>query len=920
MHRRFRSYNPMKERLKTIALWLGAFLFSFFLLGIMTVTAIFIAFSRDLPSAEQLKNISFHQSTVILDRTGKLLYTIHGEENREIVLLKDISPYLVKATLAVEDQHFYEHRGFYPKRILGAFYYKIIGFLTGTEMKLAGASTITQQFAKNAFLTSERTLSRKIKELILAFRLEQAYTKDQILEMYLNKIPYGNNGYGIERASQIYFNKHAKDLTLAESAILAGLPQAPSRYNPHGQHRYSTLIKEFTDEELLKRNIAKEQDLYQHEFSRGLIGKVNVINDKAQVYIRGRSDVVLRIMSELNLINKDEKQSAWAETQKIEFYKHRELIKAPHFVLYVKSLLEERYGKDVVEKGGLRVYTTLDLEIQEMAEKAIVNKTEFNLKQYGNNNQALLAVQPRTGQILAMVGSSDYYNDDIDGNVNMVTRPRQPGSSFKPVLYSLAFLKKYSPANVVYDLETKFDGGKPPKNFDGRFEGPITLRRALGQSRNIPAIKLYFLDGGQKEIIPYARKLGITSLDPNFDYNWPLALGSGEITLLELTQTYAVFANNGTKKDITPILKIVDSRGRVLEEWKDNLNKEEVINPQVAFLINDILSDKSVGLGPKLEIEGYKTAAKTGTSTKRLSEDKVLPTNLLMFHYTPKIVVSVWAGNTDGSATKINGDGYNTAAPIAKDFMIELFSKRSEFSSEDFQKPDGIERITVSKASGKLPGPLNPPDMLISDYFASFAKPTEVDDSFETALVDTMTNKLATQYCPPEVVEKKLFKKHRDIDITYERWQAAVDSWALANPEWSNALPKEKDTLHNENTLSQAPTIKILEPLPNDIVSRGFVDVRVMAPAPNGVDKVEYYLNDRLQYTAKDPPYHGSVRIARTAKSGSSVKIRVTVYDTLFYRSSTEMTVFIEEKETTDTEERIIDAIEEITSEESISE
>ena len=574
-------------------------------------------------------------------------------------------------------------------------------------------------------------------------------------------------------------------------------------------------------------------------------------------------------------------------------------MKAHHFVFYVRKLLEKQFGEELVEKGGLSVYTTLDLDIQEMAEKIVAEKGEFNAKQYGASNSAFLAVQPKTGQILSMVGSRDYYNEEIEGNVNVVLRERQPGSSFKPIVYAQAFRKKYSPAQIIYDIKTNFGKDWEPKNFDGRYEGPMTIRRALAQSRNIPAIKMFYLAGGQKEIIDLAEKMGINTLSREKQYGPTLALGSGEVTMLELTQAYSVFVNNGVKKDITPFLKIVDSQGKVLHKWDENTNKEEVLNPQVAFLINSILSDKKVRLGPKIDIPDRDNAAKTGTSTKKDDE----PNNGWTFNYTPNIVVAAWTGNNNGDALKSHASGYDGAAPIAKEFMTDLFKSRpKEFPAEKFSIPEGIERITVSSATGKLPGPLNPPDKLITDYFAGFVKPLEMDNSFVKAKIYSPTGELASEFTPKYLIEEKIFQTHHSIDPTYVKWEEAVLAWAYANQEWSNQLPNKTESLHNANTFMDTPTVTIMNPSPNQRVKPGILRVEIYPEAKHGVDRAEFYLNDKLQYTSKDSPYDGSVRIPVNADDGDKFKIKVVVYDTLQYRVETSITVYVKSSSNNDSD------------------
>ncbi|MFA6992748.1 MAG: transglycosylase domain-containing protein [Candidatus Gracilibacteria bacterium] len=468
---------PKKEQgmVRKILTWIGLIAVGLFMLGVIFFVGLVGIISITLPDVTKLENLRADQSTEIYDREGNLLYTIHGDENREYVAYDDIMPDLINATVAIEDSNFWEHKGFDIMAIGKAMVYEVFGI--GTPR---GGSTITQQYVKNAFLSPERSYLRKAKELILAIRIERAYDKKKIMELYLNRIPYGNNAYGAQKAAEVYFGKSAKDLTLAESAILASLPQAPSKYNPYGNNRFSHLLKQFTPEELFYRNIEEEADLDTSEYVRGLIGAWADLGNDKKIYLVGRTDLVLRQMFKLGMIDADQRQVALNDLQNMKFNEYRESIKAPHFVLYIKQVLEEQYTKDVVESGGLKVYTTIDPKLQEYAEQVATEKGDYYAKNMNANNLAILTVNVKTGQILAMVGSRDYFNEDIDGNVNVVFRPRQPGSSFKPIVYAQAFYNGYAPGNVIYDVPTRV-GNDIPQDFDGKWRGQMSIREALGQ-------------------------------------------------------------------------------------------------------------------------------------------------------------------------------------------------------------------------------------------------------------------------------------------------------------------------------------------------------------------------------------------------------------------------------------------------------
>lgn len=856
--------------------------------GFLLVIVIILLFSHGLPDISSGEDLLQAESTIIMDREGNILYAIHGEENREIIPVEEISPYLIDATIAVEDQEFFEHYGFdlpcYVKAVAHEFF--------GIGIR-RGCSTITQQLVKNIFLTPEQTYIRKFQELILAIRVEARFDKNEILELYLNEIPYGNNAYGAELASHTYFDKPATDLTLAESALLASLPKAPTRYSPYGSNRNSYLTTEFTEEQLSGRDISSVDDLNYDEYVRGLIGSDIELPNGKTLYIPGRVDIVLDSMEGEGMITDAEKQTALEETWSIEFTKYHENIKAPHFVLYVKELIEEKYGKDVVEQGGLKVYTTIDPKMQGYAEEAIETYRERNSTQFNGKNASLVAVHPQTGQILAMVGSADYFDEEIDGNVNIATRYRAPGSSFKPFVYALAFLNGYSPATVLYDVETQFGPGQWPQNFDGTFNGPMRIREALALSRNIPAIKAYFLAGQEEKIIPFVKNFGI-NLDETIGYGWPLALGSGEVRLLDMVGAYGVFANNGIKQEISPILKIENRDGDVLEKWEDKIGTE-AIDPQIAYLITDILSDPNLTLGPRLRISGQHVAAKTGTSNTKNENGNNVPNNAWALGYSTKLVAGVWVGNANGEPLFYGANGYDTSSTIWNAFMTNALA---DLTPETFPIPDGITKMQVTKSSGKLPSEYTPADQLITETFCSFNIPTEVDNLWATAVVDGFTDLVATEYSPTWSLKEKIFQKHESVIPDYTYWQAGIDAWVakqITEGKMEEFLePTDLDDVHTATTFANQPTIVITSPSPYSLIGRGQNAIFVEVNAPNGLDKVEYYLDGVIQYTSVSAPYNGQIRAATNADSGRQYTITVYAYDDLGYRSSATIEVAVE--------------------------
>ncbi len=878
-----KKYLPRRESgfLKRLAFWAITIFIGLFCLGIITFAGLIGILSIGLPDVTSLENLTAAQSTQIFDREGELLYTIHGDENREQVPLADISKNLIAATIAMEDDEFYEHKGFDIWALGRVGLHEIFGI-----GKARGGSTITQQYIKNTFLSSERTYTRKAKELILAIRTEREYSKDEILELYLNRIPYGNNSYGIQKASQVYFGKDAIDLTVGESAMLASLPQAPSRYNPYGQNKYSHLLKEFTEEELSYRKIESEFDLEIEEYSRGLIGQhVNLGNDQS-VYIAGRSDLVLRRMFELGTITADERLDALNEIQGIEFNDYREPIKHPHFVLYIKQILEDKYGKDVVEQGGLKVYTTLDGELQAVAEETATERQATNLSKFGANNMSIVSINPKTGEILAMVGSIDYFDEEIDGNVNVSLRPRQPGSSFKPIAYAQAFYNGYAPGNVIHDIPTKI-GPDKPENYDGEWQGQISMRTALGQSRNIPAIKTYFLAGEQDQIIDLAEKMGITTLNKKHSYGYPLALGAGEIPLIEMVTAYGVFANNGKLPELTGIMKVENANGDVLEEWKPK-EFEEVVDPQIAYLINSILSGQEYSVGPRLFVDGHVNAAKTGTSTKENKKEAggsdVRPSDAWTIGYTPSVVTGVWIGNSDGSGLGYSANGYDAASPVFNAVMTKALEGKA---AEPFPEPKGLKHVEVGKFSGKLPGPQTPASMIVKEIFPNFAIPTEIENIYFTVKLDKITGLLATEFTPEEAVEDVTFQNYEPV-ANLLNWEQEIKDYYQGHGKEGEIVrvgfpPTEYDNLHTAETAMAKPTITIVDPVSQTALEPGRFQVQVNASAPHGVKIVEYYIDNEMKFSSLTAPYPGFLNIANYFKPGSKHLVVAKVIDELGY-------------------------------------
>ncbi|KKP90034.1 MAG: glycosyl transferase family 51, peptidoglycan glycosyltransferase [Parcubacteria group bacterium GW2011_GWC1_36_108] len=691
--------------------------------GFLSVVGIFLYFAKDLPSANSVDAKLIAQSTKIYDRSGEhLLYDVHGEEKRTVIPFAQIPDNVKYATIALEDQEFYSHFGVNPKAILRSAFKDII---KGGAAQ--GGSTITQQFIKKSLLSDEKTFTRKIKEVILAIELEQKYSKDEILAMYLNQIPYGSSAYGIEAAAQTFFSKSAKDLNLAEAVLLASLPNAPTYYSPFGSHRDALV---------------------------------------------GRKNSALRKMADLGYITQEQADEAKGVDIFAAITPKQDNIQAPHFVMYVKEYLEQKYGEQAVEQGGLKVYTTLDWDKQKAAEKAVVEGAEKN-KAQNASNAALVAMDPKTGQILAMVGSKNYFDKSIDGQVNVALADRQPGSSFKPYVYLTAFTKGYTPETLLYDVATNFstDEGKDykPQNYDGKFKGPLQMKNALAMSLNIPAVKTLYL-AGVKDSIQLAKGLGIKGLNQPERYGLSLVLGGGEVTLLDHVNAYGGLATGGIHYDKTAILKIQDKDGAVLEEFKQSAGQRIVEEKYVAML-DYIMSTNELrapvfGDNNPFKFSDRQVAAKTGT-TNEFRDGWAMG-------YTPSIAVGVWAGNNDNSSMKVGADGIYVAAPIWRSFMNFALGNSAAEQFPKYEKEDAGKPILNGEQDIKED--VKVCEMDAKDYKGDYC--------------------LANDSCPDGTSDKKTFGEVHSIlfyvkkddprgdypkdpsdDSQYKNWEKGVQDW-----------------------------------------------------------------------------------------------------------------------------------------------
>ena len=784
-----------------------------------------------MPDFEAFESRKVIQSTKIYDKTGKfLLWDIHQDIKRTTVPLDQISRQLKNATVAIEDSTFYQHHGIDFVGIARA----VVANLSSGSIK-QGGSTISQQLIKNSLLTRDKSFLRKIKEVILTIKLERSINKDKILELYLNEIPYGGSNYGVEASSQNFFGKPASQLTLAESAYLAALPQAPTYYSPYGNHR-------------------------------------NELED--------RKNLVLSRMRGLGFITEEEE--AVAKKEKVSFInKGDQSLKAPHFSIFIRSYLESKYGKDVLEQDGLKVLTTLDYNLQSKAEELVAKYAAENKEKFNASNAALAAIDPKTGQILAMVGSKDYFNEEDGGNFNVTLAHRQPGSSIKPFVYATAFKKGFTPDTVLFDLDTEFNSScnpdhtpkpgtntKPdecysPENYDHIFRGPITLRNALAQSVNIPSVKTLYL-AGMNNSLETMSDMGISTLsDPN-RYGLTLVLGGGEVTPLEMTGAYSVFANNGIKNKTTGILKIEDNQGNVLEEYKPS--GEQVLDKNIALSITDILSDNTArapafGQTSALYFPNRQVAVKTGTTNDYR--------DAWVIGYTPNLAVGVWCGNNDNTSMEKKVAGF-IAAPLWNAFFTEAFN---ELPEEEFEAPQKMNE-TKPVLRGEWQGG-------------------------EVYKIDKISEKLTTQFTPQElIIEKPIAQVHSILywlnkddplgpkpenpanDSQFWLWEKPIRDWAARQgilDQTADSAPKEYDDVHKPE---YAPAINIISPTRDGAYNlNSNISVTISSQSRFGLDQVDYFLNNNYLGSVNKEPFGFSFTPSATMEANSEAVVKIIAYD-----------------------------------------
>ena len=821
-----------KLPIKNIALFaIGAFL-------IGTAFFVFWISTFKLPTLDSFQERKVSQSTKIYDRTGEvLLYDVYQNIQRTIVPFDTISKYIKDATISIEDREFYTHHGVKPSSFIRAIFANL-----QTLQFSQGGSTITQQVVKNSLLTGEKRISRKIKEWVLAVKLEKILTKDEIFSMYLNEIPYGGSLYGVEEAANAFFGKHASDVTLAEAAYLAALPKAPTYYSPY-------------------RN---------------------------RPALDGRKNLVLAEMFENGYIT--EAQYNQAKEERVEFKTQTDSgIKAPHFVMYVRDTLEKKYGLEVLEEGGLKVITTLDYELQEMLEKEAEAYALENAKSHQAKNIAAVALDPKTGQILAMVGSRDYFDEEIDGQFNVALAKRQPGSAFKPFAYATAFTKGYTPDTVLFDAKTQFsttcepnnlttgDGCYSPINYTGLFYGPLTMKNALAQSVNIPAIKTLYL-AGMKDVLRFAKDMGISTLGDINQYGLTLVLGGGEVTLLDMTSAYGVFANNGVRLPYQSIIEIQE-KGSSNTEKTENV-PTTILSKQVSLQISDILSDDAArapifGAGSYLQVRGRDVAVKTGTTNDYK--------DAWIVGYTPSLVIGGWVGNNDNTPMDKKVAGY-----IIAPFWNKVMSKALEkYPNEKFEEPA-------------------PEDL--SDNKPILRGLWQGGNSYS---IDSISGKLATEYTPAETRKEVvtggahsiLYWLNKDdprgpapsnpfADPQFERWEYGVQAWIKANNIEEideDDIPTGYDDVHVPKNF---PDVSIEQPQKNKTFD---ADEKIVTKLEYSheypITKAEYYINEQFIGDSTKSPFSISFFGEDTdaIRDGSNT-LKVVLYDNVFNKDEDTVT------------------------------
>ncbi len=872
-----------------------------------------------LPDISNPQSLTAAQSSVILDRKGVELYRLYSDEDRTYIPGDQIPKDVKNAVVAIEDSRFYD-RGCIDIRAMARVVFRF--------GQAGGASTLTRQLARNALdLTHENILNRKIKEVILGCQLEHQYSKEDLLDLYLNWIPFGKNAYGIGLASKTYFNKEVKDLTLPEAAILAALPQAPTYYNPYGKHVRTTVTADVI-QKIRMGQITSSDQIRDQDFLIGLLG-ANVGTGGTTVYIGGRTDQVLRNMQDLGYIKEEERLEALQTLKTMTFQPARENIRAPHFVLWVKNQVQELLNggaeEGILDQGGLTIETTLDWDMQQAAEKAIAAKAKAIADVYMAHNISLVSVEAGTNNILAYVGNTDYNDTTHGGKVDMAQAPRQPGSSFKPFVYGEAFEKGYSPSTILYDVPTKI-GTDEPQNFDGKFWGLLNVRKALNGSRNIPAAKAFFLAGGEKSVLDFASRIGVTtpaqekstrsgSGGAPYEFGWPLALGAAETPLVQMVQGYATYANGGMEKPLVSITRIKDRRGNILYDATTQQESVQAIDPRIAYLVTATLSDTAARPNEYwqniLNVPGYQTAAKTGTSNKCMARadsggctDRK-PSDLWTLGYTPNIITGIWIGNADSSALSEKAESLSQASPIWQDYMIRAH-KLLKDAKTSFPMPSGIVQAQISTLSGELPTECTPIANRQTDIFLQEHAPTTPDSACVQLLVDKVTGLLASDECPAEATEMRSFLSPKSVlSDRFPEWNAAVQAWAqnqmkgydpLTNTMGSGSslplplAPKEKCSLALTPGRMEKPTVSLTFPNNGGSAPYPAFQPTFTSSVGSKLRQVEYFVDDKSVAVITSAPFNAPIRMPRSIGESGNHKLKITITDEYYNTASDTVT------------------------------
>lgn len=785
-------------------------------LGILTFFGMFAYFSKDLPKpGEVVRRSGF--STRIFAKNGDLLYDLYDQERRVPIKIDQAPEYLKQATIAIEDKDFYKHEGFDLLTIIRIPYNYVF-----RQGRVVGGSTLTQQLVKTALLSNERSVIRKFKEFVISMQIERTFTKDQILEMYLNEVPYGGTAYGVGTAAEIYFGKSVSELTVVEAAILAGLPQRPSAYSP------------FTG-----KNDTDGTPLWK---------------------VRARG--VLRRMFEDGYLTDLAYQDALGGLETVEFNGKGSVdITAPHFIFYVRDQLAEMYGDELVETAGFNVTTSLDIDLQKQAQDIVYEEIE-KVKDVNITNGSVMVMDPNTGEIIAMVGSKDFSSDEIDGQFNVaVDGLRQPGSSIKPVTYLMMLKRGYTPASMLMDVPTSFApddtaDAYEPRNYDGQFRGPVNLRNSLASSLNVTAVKSLAIVGVD-QFLDQAHKMGFVTLEPTTEnmrrFGLAVTLGGAEVHLIDTVSSYSSFANGGRKVEPVSILKVTDRNGRTIYEHKP-VQGPEVLSPEEAFLINDILSDNiaragAFGTNSLLNVSPN-VAVKTGTTNDQRDNWAI--------GWSKDVMVGAWVGNNDNSAMKTVASGVSGATPIWRRVMLAALEK-DEYGDPEFEVPSGVEQVEVDTLSGYPKHDEYPSKF---EYVIKGTLPSLPDPIHAKLKLCKGEEKLANdaRIAKGDYEEKEYYVFREDDPVSQDgknRWQEAIDAWIAGQTDSKYKPPTEycgdQDEIY----------VEMREPDDKEEYDDDEVEVEVKADSGDGIKQIEIWVNGSKRETINNDSYKGKLKLSK---------------------------------------------------------